>query len=137
MDQSMGQGLYAVFIECRQGEQRAQWMLFPPALPHLGVEHDPAGAQRFIKRRMTKKGHRAKWSTTQRRTAEELEKKLHLELDQYESTEWVFVDPIVIELEFDDYLKVWEGQAAAATPYKALRHVEAVAKKRGYRLTEG
>lgn len=133
MDNSFD-GLYAAFFEAVNGEQRTQWMLFPPAVFSYGAEHNPEGAQRFIKRRLEKAGHRAKWRTVQRRTDSSLREKLALELDQYESTGWIIRQPIVIRLEQDDYEKVWSNAEVASTPYKAIRHVEAVAKKRGYRL---
>ncbi len=133
MDNSLD-GLYAVFLEAVNGQQRAQWMLFPPASFAFGVDHDPEGAQRFMKRRLDKPGHRAKWKTVQKTTSAGLEEKLRLELDQYESTGWIIRQPVVIRLEQDDYEKVWANKTDADTPYKALRHVEAVTKKRGYRL---
>lgn len=134
MDNSYG--MYAVFIEAVKGEQRTQWFLFPPANSAYGTSRKPDGSQRFIKRRIERKGHRAKWKTTQRAETPALEEKLKLELDQYESTEWVLRQPVVIALEQDDYLKVWDNEAEVTTPYKALRHVEAVTKKRGYRLVD-
>lgn len=131
-------GRYAAFLEARKGDQRAQWMLFPPLLDGYGLQDETLslGSMRFIKRKMDRPGHRAKWGTTARSTPLEIEAKLKLELDQYESVGWQIMEPIVIELEADDYMKVWENKDSVVTPYKALRHVEAVAKTRGYRLTD-
>lgn len=125
--------LWAVFLEATDGVQRVQWMLFPPCKAEHGATW-AEGNGRFIKRRIEKAGHRAKWKTTTKPSSVLAESKLESELIQYESTGWVFKQPILIVLEHDDYLKAWNG-AEASTPYKALRHVEKVAMKRGYRLT--
>jgi hypothetical protein len=132
-DNSVGNALWAVFLEATDGVQRVQWMLFPPCR----AEHGAAWAEgqgRFIKRRLEKAGHRAKWKTITKPSAAAAELKLKSELEQYESTGWVLKQPILIVLEEDDYLKAWAG-AETSTPYKALRHVEKVAMQRGYRLT--
>ncbi len=120
-------GLFAVFLEARQGQKRTQWFLFPPNLDD--------GRGRFIKRQLLHANHKAKWNTVEKHSYHAVGRKLGLELDQYESTDWVLVPPIVIQLEVDDFAKVWEkgeGNGNVVTPYKALRHVNAQAKKRGY-----
>lgn len=127
--------LWAVFLEARSGNQRTQWLVFPPRLTEiLGGAHGREGYGRFIKRRIEYKGHKAKWQTTTKPASSLLLSTVKDQLAQYESTGWVILDPILIRLEEDDYAKAWAG-ADATTPYKALRHVEKVALKRGYRLT--
>lgn len=132
-DNNMGNQLWAVFLEATDGVQRVQWMLFPPCLAEHGATW-AEGQGRFIKRRIEKAGHRAKWKTITKHSAEMAAYKLKSELAQYESTGWVLKQPILIVLEQDDYEKAWAG-AETKTPYKSLRHVEAIALKRGYRLT--
>lgn len=132
-DNNAGNALWAVFLEATDGVQRVQWMLFPPCQAEHGATW-AEGNGRFIKRRIEKAGHRAKWKTITKPSASLAEHKLKSELEQYESTGWVLKQPILIVLEQDDYEKAWAG-AEASTPYKAIRHVEKVAVQRGYRLT--
>ena len=128
---------FAVFLEAvrdsDKGQQRTQWLLFPPACANLGAELDE-GWGRFLKRKIEKAGHRAKWSDFTRRDFGEVSGKAVLEMEQYASTGWEVRAPIVILMDQDDYQLAMTADASVPTPYKALRHVEAVAKKRGYRL---
>ena len=124
--------LFAMYVEAFQGQKRVQWMIYPPALGEHGAAL-PEGTGRFMKRRLDREGHRAKWKTTDRSTMSVLNNKLALEFDQYESTEWVFRAPIVIAIEEDDYAKAMGKELS--TPYKALRHVNKVAVSRGYSVS--
>ena len=127
-------GLFAVFLEARLGEKRTQWMVFPPAAPGHGLEGPTDGRGRCIKRRLDHGGHRAKWDTKTAPAHSEIEKTVLDQLGQYASTGWTIMEPVVISLDEDDYQKAWAA-GSADTPYKALRHVEAVTRKRGYRIT--
>ena len=126
-------GLYAAFFEATNGVKTAQWMLFPTSLSEHGSKCSE-GLGRFMKRRLDYADHRAKWATTQKPNWRDVNRKLSLELDQYESTGWVLRQPIVIALEVDDYQKAWENEFKIITPYKALRHVNKVALSRGYKV---
>lgn len=128
--------LWAVFLEARNGDKRTQWMLFPPRDSTLGATGPaPEGQGRVIKRAMVYKGHKAKWDTIRKPSQGLMAHELKSQLDQYEASGWVLLQPVLIALDEDDYQKVWERENDVSTPYKALRHVEAVTKKRGYRLT--
>lgn len=135
MDNS-GDALWAMYVEAQKGEKRTQWLLFPPkSAAQLGetpTAHEGYG--RFIKRIIDYKGHKAKWKTVTKPSAALVNKFLKDQLAQYESLGFVIKEPVLIRLEADDYAKAWAGKDAT-TPYKALRHVEAVTIKRGYRLT--
>jgi hypothetical protein len=123
-------GMFAVFIDAQSGDgtQRVQWLLVPPSVQKLtGVAGDHG---RFIKRRFDRKGHKPKWATSKLTSAAATSQYLKSNMREFESTGWVFRPPVVIRLETDDYQDVWRGK----TPYKALRHVEAVTRKRGYRI---
>lgn len=140
MDNHQADGLHAVFIEAVResaaGLQRTQWLLFPPSIKDLGSSIRE-GQARFIKRRIERTGHRAKWTTSEKPSFSLLASILKEQLDQYESMEgWTMRPPVVIRLEQDDYEKAMVV-GSVSTPYKALRHIEAVTKKRGYRLTDG
>lgn len=128
------QELWAVFVEATNGKQRTQWMLFPPRMERYGAA-GREGSARLIKRVLARPGDKSKWTTKEKPAQGLLANTLKSELAQYESAGWVLRQPIVIVLDHDDYLLVWDKEKGdVKTPYKALRHVEAVAKKRGYRL---
>jgi len=140
MDSYQTDGLHAVFMEAVRessaGLQRTQWFLFPPSIQDIG-SGIKEGAGRFIKRRIEKAGHRAKWTTVEKPSYSLAASVLKEQLDQYESMDgWEMRPPVVIRLEHDDYEKAMKP-GSVSTPYKALRHVEAVTRKRGYRLTDG
>lgn len=126
-------GLFAVFIEARQNGKRTQWMLFPPAKGALGAVVTE-NMTRAIKRRMEYTDHRAKWKTLETAEPAAMERQINSQIDQYESLGWVFMAPIVIRLDHDDYAKAYSSYAKVDTPYKALRHVGKVAGKRGYTI---
>lgn len=132
--------LWATFLEATSQPadggfaHRVQWMIFPPCIAEFGGDPGHAGYGRYIKRRFTRAGHKPKWETKTAPTAEDTTRLISAALEQYESMGWVLRQPILIELEQDDYAKAWAG-ALASTPYKALRHVEKIALARGYRLT--
>lgn len=125
--------VFAAFFEARRGSSKTQWLLLPPSVKDLGSEC-PDGYGRFLRRALVPAKPKAAWTTLTKPLAEELNQKLKQELVQYESTDWNILDPVVIALELDDYALGWRS-GNASTPQKALRHIEAQTKKRGYRLT--
>ena len=129
------QRLWAGFFEWVKGGSRTQYLVLPPARTNLGVPSDVAGsgATLFMKRAITRPGHRAKWAWINSANDFAHAQRLAKDWAPYQTTpDWVFRPAIVIPLDADDYVTAWRGK----TPYKALRHVEAVAKKRGYRLID-
>jgi hypothetical protein len=132
-------GLFLLFQQARGTGmanavgQTVQWLSFPPPLEELGVE-GPLEVSRFLKRRRMFPTQKPTWSTIPSTSRGGAAAKLKLEMDQYLSTGWEFFQPVVVQLPLDDYLKLWKP-GKAETPYKVLRHVEAVTVKQGYRLT--
>lgn len=133
--------LHAAFFEAvspdfDSGDTRVQWFLPPAGFVRLGAQISPSadGSGRFIKRRMGRPNHRARWQLTHATSAGSVNERLIAQLEQYASLGWDIREPVVIRLDSDDYCKLWSSSNGFETPYRALRHVEAVTKKRGYRL---
>ena len=129
-------GLYAMFVEARRGTDRHQWLLCTEALdwPQLNLSSTvgPSGRGRYIERDVTP-GKAAKWKA-KTRPAENIGDDLKEKLEQYRAAGWEILEPVAVELRLDEYQGFWETLDKFTTPYSALRHVEAVTKKRGYRL---
>lgn len=131
--------LWAGFFEAQKDGKRTQWMLVAPALDRYAATGGALngrpvreGMGLVLKRRIEKPGHRAKWSFLSQTTAEAAQAKVNSDMEQYASTGFKIMHPVVIAIDLDDYQDAWRGK----TPYKAFRHVEAVTKKRGYRLID-
>ena len=133
--------LYAVFIEARNKDERVQWVAFPK------IDYEIAGQDvvkfhlddtrvAFMKRRLSGGKSRSVWKFFNHGNSEPL----HSQLDQYGSTEWAIIDPVVVKLHLDDYQRIWgrsphQNAWSPSTPYKVLRHIEKVTVQQGYRLT--
>jgi len=125
--------LYALFVELTKGAQRSQWMIYPPARGAARrLAATPAGSARFMRRKLEHAEHRAKWQWSYSADGEALLGQALAKIEQYASQGWEARAPIVIAIEEDDYLKAMSP--TPATPNKALRHVNRVAKLRGYRV---
>lgn len=112
-------GLHMMYVQAVKGDKRQQWVVFPPAVKELGVPEDkiPAGAPSLLLHRTQEfPGNRSKWFHFKQNAPSHLTE----QMKSFEADGWVLSEGIVVTLEKDDYLAVWEGK----TPHKALRAVD-------------
>jgi hypothetical protein len=117
---TLAESLHMLYVQAVKGEQRQQWVIFPPALTELGIPADQVKAEKPVlqlHRLQTFKGNRAKWFHTKVYPATP---GLPQELAAAVNDGWVVSGVTVIPLESDDYKAAWSGD----TPHKALRAVD-------------
>lgn len=113
------QALHMVYVQAVKGDQRKQWVVFPPALKALGVPEDkaPAAQQCLMLSRLQEfKGNRSKWFHFKLNPGQTA---LTQELKDFENSGWTVGGMVVVPLEKDDYLEAWNGD----TPHKAMRAI--------------
>lgn len=111
--------LHMLYVQAVKGEERKQWVIFPPAVEALGIDsaHIKTGSPVLqLARHQTFKGNRAKWFHTK---VYPNTPGLTEDLTVAAADGWVVSGLTVIPLEKDDYQEVWAGE----TPHKALRAV--------------
>lgn len=111
--------LHMVYLQAVDGKRRYQWIVFPPAVSALGVDAQKVasstGRVRVLVRVQEFEGNRSKWfHRTEPGTflSDAMEKAV---TDGHKVS-----PPVLVPLELDDYLKVWEGE----TSHKAIRAVD-------------
>ena len=117
--------LYMLYVQAVKGEQRKQWLVFPPALESLGVKSARVKSDKtllMLARIQTEPGNRSKWFQHTIITDGEGNNTLRNTLNNLIQSEgWEVGFALAIPCELDDYLKAWNDQA---TPHKAMRAVD-------------
>jgi hypothetical protein len=111
--------LYMTYMQSVDGDRRHQWIVFPPAVEALGVDAQKvsgsAGRIKVLHRTQEFEGNRSKWFHQDRDSAFLLEA-----IETCRKGGQKVSGPVLVQLELDDYLSVWEG----STPHKAIRAVD-------------
>lgn len=113
-------GLYMLYVQGVKGDERVQFVLFPPARKVLGVPEDKVTAgdpMLLLKRKQEFAGNRSKWFHYKVHDAPK--QALQSDLAHLESSGFALSTPIAVPLEQDDYLTAWNGD----TPHKAMRAI--------------
>lgn len=114
------EALHMYYVQAVKGDQRKQWILFPPAYADLGAEGgDPTGQALLLNRTQEFPGNRSKWFR-QTIAPKDPNNGLSTALTQHEADGWVISGHTVVPLEHDDYVNVWTGE----TPHKAIRAID-------------
>lgn len=108
-------GLHMLYMQAIKGEERQQWVLFPPPVSTLGVDGQAGNPVLVLHRVQEFKGNRSKWFHNKYLNHGELG---HV-LTARENEGYILSEPVVVPLEVDDYQAAWTG----STPHKALRAV--------------
>lgn len=120
--------LFGVYMQATKGAVRQQWIILPPPIAELGVKNidtGPVPVLTYLNRTQQHEGNRSKWfHMRQWATSEPLDR----EFKKLLNDGWQVSDPIVVPIELDDYLKVWNERA---TPHKYIRAIDKVLKPMG------
>lgn len=131
--EDLANNLHGVYMQVVKGSVRKQWVVFPPPLEVLGVNMsrqnggDPSLIPKYcyMYRTQNHAGNRSKWFHAK---IWDSSRPISNLIEDYTSTGWEPSDPVVVPLEVDDYLKVWnEG----VTPQKYIRAIEKTLKPFG------
>lgn len=113
------QNLYMMYVQSSVGEVRYQWVVYPPALEVLGVDAQTVaksgGRVKVLARTQSFPGNRSKWFHLEKEN-NFLVQTIKDALDKGETVK----GPVLIPLELDDYLTVWQGE----TSHKAIRAID-------------
>lgn len=112
--ETLREGLHMLYAQVVKGDERRQWIVFPPANNVLGTKGNAPGILLMLARHQQHAGNRSKWFESK-----VYANSLAQELTRYESDGWTIGGIVTVPLELDDYLAVWEG----TTPHKAIRAV--------------
>lgn len=116
-------GLHMLYVQGVKGEQRYQWVIFPPPVTTLDVQDVPGHPVLLLQRLQEFSGNRSKWFHHKYVSHGDVA----TVMGTRDSEGWVLSDPIVVPLEVDDYQAAWKGD----TPHKALRAVDRAIKPFG------
>lgn len=111
--------LHMMYVQSVCGDERHQWVVFPPAMGGLGLaDGTPLHPNQmlYLHRKQAFQGNRTKWFSHRANTAQDFLTSLEVVARQG----YDFIEPVVVPLEVDDYRDVWSGD----TPHKALRAVD-------------
>lgn len=129
---------YAMFVQAHAlaDNRRTQWFVASPCdgYTNSGLVK---GQARILKRAFSFGVTRTQWSTLTSSSMAAAADRVAADLRQYQALGFDVMRPVVIDLDEDDYQKVWANKKKAVTPYKALRHVDAQLKKYGQPLIAG
>ena len=107
--------LYMTYVQAVKGDRRKQYVVFPPGNKKLGVKN-PTDEMIVLSREQTFAGNRSKWFHTKTKVEARF---VPAHLENLAADGFTVGGVVVVPLEVDDYLSVWEGE----TPHKALRAV--------------
>lgn len=106
--------LYMCYAQVVKGDERRQWVVFPPQVEALGADKDVPDEVLILNRHQEFKGNRTKWFHSHNYAGALAET-----LGNYANQGWTLGGIVAVPLERDDYLAAWNGD----TPHKALRAV--------------
>lgn len=106
--------LHMVYAQAVKGDERRQWVVFPPQVAALGCAGDNPGIVLILSRHQTFAGNRSKWFQSKSYVGTLAE-----QLTTYAAQGWTTGGVVAVPLEKDDYLSAWGGD----TPHKAMRAV--------------
>lgn len=109
--------LHMTYVQAVRGDQRYQYVVFPPAIEALGAPKVGEPTLLFLRRKQEFKNNRSKWFHN--RFSKRQNTTLPNELKNLEEQGWLIGGVVVVPLEVDDYLEAWRGE----TPHKALRAI--------------
>lgn len=109
-------GLHMLYMQAVKGDQRHQWVLFPPPVSTLDVQGSGGNPVLVLSRFQECKGNRSKWFHHKYPVHSEMA----AELTKREVEGYILCEPVVVPLEVDDYQMAWKSK----TPHKALRAVD-------------
>lgn len=113
------QGLHMLYVQAVKGDERKQWVIFPPAVEQLDIPADKISngdPVLMLSRHQTFKGNRAKWF---HHKVYATSPGLTEELVAASGDGWIVGGLTVVPLELDDYQAAWSGD----TPHKAMRAI--------------
>lgn len=122
--------LFGMYVQAVKGNVRYQWVIFPPAIEALGVKELRGMAPKFayIQRTQQHEGNRSKWyHMRQWDSSTPFEQTLQSHIEKG----YTVSEPVVVPLELDDYLAVWNNRE---TPHKYLRAVDRVLQPLGLKI---
>lgn len=108
-------GLHMLYVQALKGEERQQWVIFPPPVSTLDVDGQAGNPVLSLHRVQEFKGNRSKWFHTKHMHHGDVSRVL----TQRAEEGYIVSEPVVVPLEVDDYKEAWAGN----TPHKALRAV--------------
>lgn len=126
-DDTPASALHMLYVQAVKGDQRKQWVVFPPAIAALGVPENrvPPTTQNLLLSRVQEfKGNRSKWFHNRINTGQTY---LTEQMKHFEADGWALGGVVVVPLETDDYVSAWEGN----TPHKAMRAIDRALKPLG------
>jgi hypothetical protein len=116
---AMESGLHMLYVQAQKGQQRYQWVVFPPAQAALGITEDAPDECVLLERFQASKGNKAKWFHKRLPTAQTT---ALLDVLREKAKEGFTPGyPLAVKLQLDDYRQVWNDKT---TPHKALRHID-------------
>lgn len=118
---AMEQGLHMLYVQAQKGQERHQWVVFPPAQAALGIVGAEASNSECImlERFQASKGNKAKWYHKRLPTGQT---ESLLDVIRERAREGFTPGYVLaVPLQLDDYQQLWNDQT---TPHKALRHVD-------------
>lgn len=113
--------LYMTYVQAVKGDKREQFIVFPPGVESLGVTDKWTGNGQRLKtlhRKQDFPGNRSKWFEKYLYTA--YDQTIQGDLDNLSNRGYEIGGLVVVPLEVDDYVKVYNG----TTPHKALRAID-------------
>lgn len=116
--------LFMMYVQGVKGDQRHQFVVFPPALAALDVE-SAGGRVLLLARKQEFAGNRSKWFHFKMERAQAVS-----EIESVQNSGFVLTAALAVPLEVDDYRKAWSGD----TPHKALRAVDRALTAQGLSL---
>lgn len=126
--EDLATNLYGIYMQATKGAVRQQWIILPPPLTSLGVKNLGRGAEplfMYLNRTQQYAGNRSKWfHMKQWHTSDTLTSEFKKLLDDG----WSVIDPVVVPIEVDDYLAVWNERK---TPHKYIRAIDRVINPMG------
>lgn len=113
--------LYMLYVQATHGEERRQWIVFPPAVDGFGIAPSEVRENRVLVLSRTQKfvGNRSKWFTG---FLYEPFDGLPTELSNFLARGYELGGVVVAPLEVDDYMSVY----ARTTSHKAIRAIDRV-----------
>lgn len=111
--------LFMTYFQATKGEERRQWIVFPPAVAGFGIPDTEVGVERVLVLSRTQKfaGNRSKWFTG---FSFSPHTSIINELNLLSSRGYELGGTVVAPLEADDYLSVYTN----TTSHKAIRAID-------------
>ena len=103
-----------LYAQAIKGDERRQWVVFPPKVKALGTDEDAPKIVLILARHQAFAGNRSKWFHSHNYAGSLAET-----LGTYAGDGWTVGGVVTVPLEKDDYLAAWGGD----TPHKAMRAV--------------